>query len=119
MNVKISVLILGALVVVAAFVAWRYAGGGGNYDDFAKCLTEKGAIMYGSKYCVHCNNQKKEFGKSFQYINYVECTEQTSVCEQEGITAVPVWSVNGTKYTGEQSFERLSQLSGCPLSQQT
>lgn len=34
-------------------------------DDFAKCLTEKGAKMYGTSWCGHCKNQKALFGDSF------------------------------------------------------
>jgi len=32
-----------------------------DYSEFAKCLTQKGAKMYGTFWCPHCQNQKKEF----------------------------------------------------------
>ncbi len=37
-------------------------------DDFAKCLSEKGVTMYGAAWCSHCQNTKKTFGQSFQYV---------------------------------------------------
>lgn len=68
-----------------------------KYDLLAKCLTEKGVKMYGAFWCGHCQNQKKAFGSSFQYINYQECTidgKQNSfaqVCQDAGIEGYPTW----------------------------
>jgi len=39
----------------------------GAYDDFAECLNQKGAVMYGAYWCGHCKDQKKMFGNSFKY----------------------------------------------------
>lgn len=116
-----SVIIIAAVIFVLAGVGyWRLTGSfvntPGSYDDFARCLTEKGVVMYGSKYCPHCLNQKEMFGTSFQYINYVECTEDSNLCTEKGITAVPAWSINGNLYTGEKTIQELSSLSGCELS---
>jgi parvulin-like peptidyl-prolyl isomerase len=90
-----------------------------DLDDFAKCLTEKGIKFYGAYWCPHCENNKKLFGDAFQYVTYVECADadnpqiQTPACESAGIEGYPTWIVNGQKYPGEQSIERLAQLSGC------
>ena len=64
-----------------------------NYDSFAKCLTEKGAVMYGAVWCAHCKDQKKAFGDSFQYIKYVECTENTKLCLDDGVNGYPTWII--------------------------
>ena len=85
-------------------------------DEFAKCLTENGATIYVSKYCGHCEHQKEMFDDSLKYVNSVECTENQELCQQNGIRGVPSWIINGEKYEGVQSFERLSELTGCPLS---
>ncbi len=87
----------------------------GKYDDFAKCLTEKGAVMYGAEWCSHCKNQKNMFGSSFQYINYVECPDNPSLCNSEGIRGYPTWKIGGTLYSGERSLESLALRSGCPM----
>jgi len=89
-----------------------------DLDKFAKCISEKGATMYGAEWCGHCQNQKKMFGDSFKYVNYVECPDPNNqaLCEQKGITGYPTWIINGLPYAGEQSFEKLSELTGCPLS---
>ncbi len=69
--------------------------------------------MYGADWCKSCQNQKKFFGTSFQYINYVNCDFNEATCNELGITAYPVWLVNNTLYTGIQTFETLGQLSSC------
>ena len=117
MKVRVSWWMIAIIIGVVGFLAWKNLAPSnqGNYGDFARCLSNKGAIMYGSKYCGHCDNQKKLFGNSFSYINYIECTEQMDVCEQNGISGVPLWEINGQRYPGEQSLETLSDISGCEL----
>jgi len=76
------------------------SGSAANYDALAKCLTDKGVKMYGAYWCPHCQNQKKAFGDSFQYINYIECADgqngQTQICKDNGITGYPTWEFPGT-----------------------
>ena len=86
-----------------------------EYDTFAKCLSEKGAVMYGTEWCSHCQNQKEEFGKSFQYIDYVDCDRYESECDKAGVRGYPTWVVDGENYPGEQPLARLASLSGCEL----
>ena len=78
----------------------------------AKCLTEKGVKMYGTEWCPHCKNQKKLFGSSFQYINYTDCDKNRQECLSAGVQGYPTWEIDGQNYPGEQSLERLAQLSG-------
>src|ERR1700756_4791741 len=68
-------LVIGVLIPVA-FAAAIYLGlrhRHNRYDDFARCISAKGAKMYGAFWCPHCEEQKEQFGSSFQYVNYVEC----------------------------------------------
>ncbi len=86
-----------------------------NLDNFAKCLTEKGAMIYTSETCSHCQNQKKLFGDSWQYIKNVECNKNPQVCSDAGIQGVPNWVVNGEDLLWEQTLEILAEKSGCEL----
>ena len=63
----IIILIVGAV----SFVAISYANSAGPYDKFAKCLSDKGAIMYGATWCKYTAEQKAMFGKSFKYLNRI------------------------------------------------
>lgn len=91
-----------------------------NIEEFAKCLTEKDVKMYGAFWCSYCNSQKEMFGDAVEYIQYVECDQndenaKISECVEQEIEGFPTWVINGQKYSGKQSFERLAQLSGCEL----
>jgi hypothetical protein len=91
-----------------------------KYNDFAICLAEKGAKMYGASWCTHCKDQKREFGASWQYVTYIECSNpdhsQTAQCAQAGIKGYPTWEfADGTRQSGALPFELLSQKTGCEL----
>lgn len=117
-------IIIAVLVVVFGF--FFFFRGGSKYpqtevDEFAKCLTEKGAVMYGAFWCPHCARTKKRFGESFRYIEYVECdprgeNEQSELCLEKKIEAYDTWEFSdGTRLIGEPSFEALAGKTGCKL----
>lgn len=86
-----------------------------NLDEFAQCLTDKWAIMYGSVTCPHCLSQKALFGDSFQYINYVECTEEFERCANLK-SWVPVWEIGSGNYLpGKQELATLADATKCML----
>ena len=125
MEITIGVKTLSIVIVliVIGIVTWSVSGyfvkddsNLNDLDRFAKCLSEKGATIYVSAYCGHCKNQKEMFGDSLEYLNLVECTENQELCQEKGIVGVPSWIINGVKYEGVQSFEKLSELTGCSLS---
>ncbi|MBS3121346.1 hypothetical protein J4434_00495 [Candidatus Woesearchaeota archaeon] len=88
-----------------------------KYDTFAKCLTEKGAVMYGTEWCKYCKAQKELFGNSFRFINYVDCEKQASKCIQDGIKGYPTWIIDGKIYSGKQEFFDLTFVTGCKLTE--
>ena len=98
-----------SLLIVAAIIAYGLISPG-KYDDFAKCLTEKGAVMYGAiAWCQYTQAQAGMFGKSFKYINYQDESKLT------GIKTRPTWVINGKWLEKVQSFEALSEVTGCQL----
>ena len=88
-------------------------------DEFAKCLTEKGTVMYGAYWCPHCARVKKSFGSSFRYVKYIECdprgdNEQSELCLSKGIDKYATWEfTDGSRLVGEPSFQELSEKTGC------
>ena len=93
-----------AILIIAAALAFSGCGKEetANFDAFAQCLTEKNVVMYGAEWCPHCQEQKKLFGKSFQYVHYVDCDKQRNACIEAGIESYPTWVINSTYYTGVQ-----------------
>lgn len=124
---KKKVMILSAFLLAAVLIGfWGFRTANvvkdsNNYDNFAKCVTESGAKMYGAFWCSHCNNQKKGFSSSWQYIEYVECSTpdgqgQTGECRAAGIKGYPTWEFSdGSRQEGEVPFETLSELTSCKL----
>ncbi len=87
----------------------------GKFDDFATCLTEKGAVIYGNDYCQYTVQQLGMFGKSKKYLNYVKCIDNEQLCNEKGIDITPTWEIDGKMYQQVQNFERLSAISGCEI----
>ena len=91
-----------------------------NYDAFAKCLAEKNLTMYGAAWCSHCKAQKEAFGTSFQFVKYVECSNEdgteVEACKSKNVLGFPTWiSDKGDHFEGEQSMQKLAEISGCVL----
>lgn len=105
------------LVIMLLFVVWFLNRP--NYDALAKCLSEKNVTMYGTEWCTHCQAQKKMFGSSFQYINFIDCDASKDICDREGITVYPTWDIGGHKVSGEMKADALSKLTGCPIKSET
>ncbi len=100
-------IILILLLAVGGYASW-YFFMPGTYDNFAQCLTEKGAIMYGAiKWCKYTQAQANMFGKSFKYINYHDERELP------GLKTRPTWVVNGKWYEKVQSFDTLAAATEC------
>jgi glutaredoxin len=114
-NLMVLAVVLSAIVIFS-FVYFNYGQdtSPGVHDDFAKCLTGNGIAMYGTEWCDHCKDQKALFGSSFRFIDYKDC-DYSGECSIAGIKLYPTWIINGIKYTGTQSLETLSELSGCSL----
>lgn len=114
-------LIAVIIIAAAAASAFFLLGSPGKYDDFAKCLSGKGVKMYGAFWCPHCNAQKDEFGSSWQYMTYVECSTpdgkgQTLFCQQQNITGYPTWEFgDGSRVASEMTFQELSQRTNCTI----
>lgn len=115
--VVITVIVAIAILALAySRLSGMFVASNTSYDNFAKCLTEKGVKLYGASWCGHCSNQKKMFGDSFKYIDYVECSENESLCVQAGVKAFPTWFIDGKLYEGVKSINELSSLTGCKVS---
>ena len=91
-GVVVGIVVIGG----GGYLWWRDATTPGAYDDFAKCLGQKGLTFYGAYWCPHCAEQKKRFGKSAAYLPYVECaipgsSDLTDVCKAKEIKGFPTW----------------------------
>lgn len=114
----ILVVIIGAIVFAVARPTGQTTTsgqGGGAFDEFAECLTDNGAIFYGTEWCGFCQQQKAMFGDSMDYVNFIDCDENRNTCMSEGIRGYPTWKIDGQLYSGVQQMSRLSELTGCDV----
>jgi len=102
-KLKWAIISLVVIIVITGSIGYAVFSPG-RYDEFAKCLTEKGAVMYGEDWCHYTQGQKAMFGKSFKYINYEQNPD---------LDIRPTWVIDGKTYERVQSFERLAHLTGC------
>lgn len=109
------------MVGVVGFAVYEPGVPAGQYEEFAQCVTDSGATMYGTYWCGHCKAQKEAFGDSFDKINYVECAipnvqGQTEECRDAGIEGYPTWVFgDGSRVSGEMTLGRIAELTGCKL----
>src|SRR3989338_2441878 len=95
--------ILGVIILATAAYSVYSINKPGAYDGFAKCLSEKGAVMYGAMdWCKYTQAQKAMFGKSFKFISYREFDDLL------GIRKTPTWVINGAWHENVQSFDKLA-----------
>ncbi len=119
MKKVIVILVLIGVVFVVTFVVFRLHTSSyipNKLDAFAKCLTEKGAVMYGTDYCEWCQKQKADFGSAWQFVNYANCVSDPQKCTAQNIQSTPTWIFSdGERLIGYQTLENLSKQSSCPL----
>jgi hypothetical protein len=116
------IIIVVIAVIVAGALAYRYKHDH-QYDAFAKCLKDRGLIMYGAYWCPHCADQKALFLGAAKYLPYHECgvqgdsRQENDSCKDAGIKKFPTWQFppTGERIEGDLSLEALSDRSGCPL----
>ena len=105
-----SVILAGFII---AFFIYNKVTDPGQYDTLAKCISEKGMVMYGTNWCPHCQRQKELFGNSFKYVNFVDCDVGTT-CDDVGVQSYPTWAKDGTLFEpGIKSLAELATLTGC------
>ncbi|MBN2881558.1 SurA N-terminal domain-containing protein [Candidatus Woesearchaeota archaeon] len=89
-----------------------------DLDSFAKCLSSKGVVVYGVYNDIFTKRQADAFGKSLQYLNYVECKDPSTGRMKEecsDMTTFPTWKISDSFATGFLTIDYLSDLTGCKL----
>lgn len=91
------------------------------YDEYAMCLKNKGAVLYGTFWSPHTDEQKSRLGSSYKYLPYVECSTpdamgQTQICKDKKINVYPTWVfADGSRLSGNYTTEQLGIKTGCEL----
>ena len=116
---------IGALIALVLGLHLHFSGAfdpaAGPEDPYLKALAthlqESGARFYGAYWCPACQEQKVLFTASAERLPYVECTPggrggpRAVDCVTQNIGEYPTWIIDGRRYTGVVSVERLVQVS--------
>ncbi len=91
-----------------------------NYDNFAKCLAEKGLKVYGSELCSACRAEMKIFGSSWRFLNMIECNpnidgNKADECLEVEVKKTPTFIMGDKRTDGFKLLDELSEFSGCEL----
>ena len=124
-NKKIFFFVIGLLILGTIAAALLRSDSvppePGQYDEFAVCLKDQGAVFYGAFWCTHCQAQKKMFGTSQKLLPYIECSTpdgrgQLQICKDKNIESYPTWEfADGSRLTGEVPLEQLAEKTSCTL----
>lgn len=108
------IMALGILVVIIFGYFYITAANPVEIIDKATtiCITEN-SVFYGTEWCSFCQKQKEMFGTNVELLNYIDCDEDRDICVAAEISAFPSWDINGERYVGVQSEEKLKELTGC------
>lgn len=80
-------------------------------EEVAKWIGEH-SVLYVQAGCHACKVQEDLFGENYKYLNTVDCLKDIQACINLGIEATPTWIIDGEKYVGVQSIEKLKELTG-------
>jgi len=114
-------IFFGIFVVGIIFLSGCNQVPSGKYNEFAQCLTDKGAVMYGAYWCLHCQKVKNSFGDSFKNVTYVECDPKgengnPDLCQEKVIEEYATFIFkDGSRLIGEPTLKELSEKTGCAL----
>lgn len=124
-NQKTKILIVLSVVLAAAAIFLGFQVQSKQQpsalDEFAQCLTNQNAVLYGAYWCSSCKKQEEMFGQSWRYIDYIECAtpgirSQVKICQNTNIEGYPTWIFEDDKrVTGVQTFGQLAAETNCPL----
>ena len=117
----ISKKVISVLVVVITCLLLTGCSSDHRLDNFAKCLKNKGAVLYTTYWCSNCKVQKDMFKDSVSKLKIVECdpngeNSQHLLCTKKNIQSIPTWEfATGTIMIGVQELVTLEDQTGCKL----
>lgn len=80
-KIVLSIILITLTLLLLGYKTIKLIAEPGEYDEFARCLSSKNITMYGTDWCRYCKKQKSMFGKSFKYVNYVNCDYEKIKCK--------------------------------------
>jgi uncharacterized membrane protein len=100
-------------------IGWKVSTPSGTSErQLARHLKKIGAKEYTAWWCPHCHIQKALFGKdAYTQLPIVECdpvgkNAKVELCDAAKVEGFPTWDIKGQRLVGEQTLEKLANVSG-------
>lgn len=106
---NIVFVLIAIVAVMVAYFVYNYKSKNGDGDkkkvsfkggENESIETPTGIVMYGKDSCPWCKRQKSELGDEWDKVTYVNCAESPGACEEQKISALPTWFINGNRTEG-------------------
>ncbi len=110
-DTKVYLISVIIVILIIAGIFWMKNNGTVS-KELAECIGEN-SELYVQSGCGACKTQEEMFGKNYQYLNTIDCAYERQECLDAGIIGAPTWIINGEKYLGVKSIEKLKELTGC------
>ncbi len=109
MNKKnlVTILIILGVIILSIIIINR---GNGVSQQTAMCIGQN-SELYVQLGCNACKTQEEMFGENKKYLNIIDCWFEREKCLD--IEHTPTWIIQGKRYEGVQSIEKLKELTGC------
>tara|TARA_Y100000310_G_C20395693_1_gene675000 strand:- start:195 stop:533 length:339 start_codon:yes stop_codon:yes gene_type:complete len=104
------VIILAVIAVGVILITPREDPSSSVPEDIAKCIGEN-SVLFVQLGCHACETQEEMFGKSYKFLNVIDCWFEAEKCDR--IEATPTWEINKQRYRGVKNIDTLQQLTGC------
>lgn len=108
-NLITLLVILG--VIIISLIFFNNSNNSIN-EETVKCIGQN-SELYTKLGCHACEIQEDMFGENYKYLTVIDCFYDMNRCAEKEITATPTWIINGEKYIGVQSIDKLKELTGC------
>jgi len=109
---------IACAVALVSVLPWHTADAD-ELDDFAQCVADSGAVLYGAHWCKFTVEQVAEFGASAGYLPYSECyipDTKTKYAKCQRIRSFPTWLLpDGEFHSGLMSLAELAEATDCDL----
>ena len=84
-------------------------------DDFERCLSEKGVVVFINSEDVAGTLRGLKVGEYLEGFEIFNCLRDTNFCMNNGIRSFPMFIVGDKVIEGDISLEVLGEVSGCGL----
>jgi glutaredoxin len=110
-GIVIAILLIAGAVIYSKTVG--FAVKDIPSEEVAKYIGNH-SVLYVQAGCSHCKDQEDLFGVNVKYLNIIDGIKEKNRQKfiDAGVNEVPTWIINGQKYVGVQSIEKLKELTG-------